>query len=269
MNYKVELVKRVFKKLGREIKGTERKPKTIQLSSDISMHDFEVRKRRAIEFLKSTNTLKFFMKVNVYDPENIKKGRLMLLNVAEDLKEFAKIKVHPGGAKAKTPKNGSGDDSELSKHMSAESLESVAHQQNFVKMSRALINADEGASDDDDDEDPSKQYIYMELESTQGLLADIDIDAMFNSTSVDEFMNQISRRGTFSGTENLPKSKQAEDAFEMITQMVSGKDRAEEEAKTKLKLNFNEEAEQTTSEDTDKLRTTAMTNLRNRRMRLK
>ncbi len=31
------------------------------------------------------------MRVNVYDPENIQKGRLILLNVAEDLKEHAKI----------------------------------------------------------------------------------------------------------------------------------------------------------------------------------
>ena len=47
-------------------------------------------------------------------------------------------------------------------------------------MNRALINADEGDSDTEED-DPSKQYIYMELESTQGALADVDIDAMFNS----------------------------------------------------------------------------------------
>ena len=98
MDYKVELVKRVFKKLGKELKG-DGKPKTIQLSSDISMHDLEFRKKRAIEFLKQSSKLKLFMRVNVYDPENIQKGRLILLNVAEDLKEYAKIKVHPGGAK--------------------------------------------------------------------------------------------------------------------------------------------------------------------------
>ena len=40
------------------------------------------------------------MRVNVYDQENIQKGRLILLNFAEDLKEYAKIKVHPGGAQA-------------------------------------------------------------------------------------------------------------------------------------------------------------------------
>ena len=81
--------------------------------------------------------------------------------------------------------------------MSATELEKQATQQNFIKMNRALINADEGDSDFEED-DPSKQYIYMELESTQGMLADVDIDAMFNSTSVDDFMRLISRRGTFS-----------------------------------------------------------------------
>jgi len=64
------------------------------------MHDLEFRKRRAIEFLKQTSMLKIFMRVNVYDPDSIQKGRLILLNVAEDLKEYSKIKVHPGGAKA-------------------------------------------------------------------------------------------------------------------------------------------------------------------------
>ena len=219
MDYKVELVKRVFKKLGKEIKGAEKKPKTIQLSSDISMHDLEFRKRRAIDFLKSTNTLKFFMRVNVYDPENIQKGRLILLNVAEDLKEHCKIKVHPGGVKQIT-KPMEASDPDFNKHMSATELEKQATQQNFIKMNRALINADEGDSDFEED-DPSKQYIYMELESTQGMLADVDIDAMFNSTSVDDFMRLISRRGTFSDDGgSVTKQKKTQDAMDLISNIV-------------------------------------------------
>lgn len=35
------------------------------------------------------------MRVNIYDEENIQKGRLMLMNIAEDLKEYAKIVVSP------------------------------------------------------------------------------------------------------------------------------------------------------------------------------
>jgi hypothetical protein len=38
------------------------------------------------------------MKVNVYDPENIQKGRLMLLNIADDLKSVSKLKIAPGSA---------------------------------------------------------------------------------------------------------------------------------------------------------------------------
>ena len=57
------------------------------------MHDLENKKRRSIEFLKSIRTLKFFMKVNVYDAENVQKGRLILLNIAEDLREYSKVKV--------------------------------------------------------------------------------------------------------------------------------------------------------------------------------
>jgi hypothetical protein len=35
------------------------------------------------------------MKVNIYDPENVQKGRMMLLNLAEDLKDDCKIMVSP------------------------------------------------------------------------------------------------------------------------------------------------------------------------------
>mmetsp|Transcript_25464 Transcript_25464/g.34013 ORF Transcript_25464/g.34013 Transcript_25464/m.34013 type:complete len:218 (-) Transcript_25464:474-1127(-) len=211
------------------------------MSSDISMHDLEFRKRRAIEFLKQTNILKFFMRVNVYDPENIQKGRLILLNVAEDLKEHCKIKVHPGGMKqmakeAQAAADGSGD---FSKHMSASELEKSANQQNFVKMNRALINADEGDSDVEE-EDPSKQYIYMELESTQGMLADVDVDAMFNSTSVDDFMRQISRRGTFANEKSqAQKQVQKQDAMDLISNIMQGKSTGDERQRVEApKLDF-------------------------------
>ena len=88
-------------------------------------------------------------------------------------------------------------------------------------MNRALINADEGDSDAEED-DPSKQYIYMELESTQGALADVDIDAMFNSSSVEDFMHTLSKRGTFSKEANVPRKKASADAKDMISSIMSG-----------------------------------------------
>lgn len=206
------------------------------------MHDLETRKRRAIDFLKQTSVVRFFMRVNVYDPENIQKGRLILLNVAEDLKEFAKIKVHPGGPKENTKKQES-PDVEISKHMSAAELESQASKANFVKMNRALINADEG-DDDIDDDDQAKQYIYMELESTQGMLADVDFEAMFNSTNVEDFMRSISRRGPQSGEDkSAPKSKTTTDAMDMLSTIMEGKrsDKGDKASGKNLKLEFDDQ----------------------------
>ena len=59
------------------------------------MHDLENKKQKSVEYLKTVQNLKFYMKVNIYDEENVQKGRLMLMNIAEDLKEYAKIKVSP------------------------------------------------------------------------------------------------------------------------------------------------------------------------------
>ena len=47
------------------------------------------------------------MKVNVYDPENVQKGRMLLLNLAEDLKEECKMTVRP--EKKEEKKNAPGE----------------------------------------------------------------------------------------------------------------------------------------------------------------
>jgi len=41
------------------------------VATNISMNDLENKKKRAIELLKKTSRLRFYMKVNVYDKENI------------------------------------------------------------------------------------------------------------------------------------------------------------------------------------------------------
>ena len=98
MNYKLELLKRLFKKLGHNVgdKKVKATHKSVKMSTTISSHDLDNKIRKSVEFLKTNNKLKFFMKVNVQDPENVQKGRLMLLNIAEDLKQYAKMTVSPG-----------------------------------------------------------------------------------------------------------------------------------------------------------------------------
>jgi translation initiation factor IF-3 len=96
MLYKMELLKKLFKKLGKQqTEEKEQKSKTIRLTTNIAINDLENKKRKAVEFLKNTASLKFFMKVNIYDEENVQKGKLMLMNIAEEMKEYAKVKVSP------------------------------------------------------------------------------------------------------------------------------------------------------------------------------
>jgi hypothetical protein len=60
------------------------------------------------------------MKVNIYDQENVQKGRLMLLNIAENLKEYARIKVSP--IEEKSEKSAKGEQ----KPKSVESIKDMA-----------------------------------------------------------------------------------------------------------------------------------------------
>ena len=95
MLYKMDLLKKLFKKLGAQVKEKDNKYKSLRLSTTIGLHDLENKKKKAIEFLKQHSGIKFYMKVNVYDSDNVAKGKLMLNNIAEDLKEYAKVKVAP------------------------------------------------------------------------------------------------------------------------------------------------------------------------------
>ena len=53
MNYKKELLKRLFKKLGKEMEDKDLKHKSIRLATTISYHDLENKKRQAKNLLKT------------------------------------------------------------------------------------------------------------------------------------------------------------------------------------------------------------------------
>lgn len=53
MNYKKELLKRLFKKLGRQVEEKDMKSKQIRLQTTASYHDIENKKRQALSFLKT------------------------------------------------------------------------------------------------------------------------------------------------------------------------------------------------------------------------
>jgi hypothetical protein len=127
------------------------------------------------------------MKVNTFDDANIQKGRLMLLNIAEDLKEYAKVKVSPGNIEAKEP-----EIKNEKKPKTVDEVSKKAKQQMFVnaetiKKTELIDDYDKEFYEQTEDR---AQYLYMELESTAAF-KNVDIDAMLEHTSIEQFMHGL------------------------------------------------------------------------------
>ena len=122
------------------------------------------------------------MKVNVYDPENVQKGTMMLLNIAEDLKGDAKMTVSPQQQEKKIAAPGE------KKPSSIDEIKRAA-ESNKSKRDNLQTKIDE-EHDYDSDMENQPEYLHMELKSTS-TFKDIDIDAMLEHTSFDEFMQGL------------------------------------------------------------------------------
>ena len=160
------------------------KSKTIRLATTISYHDLENKKRQAKTLFKTHQILKFFMKVNVYDPENVQKGRMMLLNLAEDLKEECKMTVSP--EKKEEKKTAPGE----KKPQSVDEIKEAAERSKESRDEFVAIQEAEDDFDYDSDVENQPQYLFMELKSTASF-KDVDIDAMLEHTTFDDFMRGL------------------------------------------------------------------------------
>lgn len=125
------------------------------------------------------------MKVNVYDPENVQKGRMMLLNIAEDLKEDSKITISPVAEEDKKSVAGEKKPKTVAE-MEKAAVASKAKRDEFV----AVQYGDDEDHDYDSDMENRPQYLHMELRSTS-TFKDIDIDSMLEHTSFDDFMQGL------------------------------------------------------------------------------
>lgn len=193
------------------------------------------------------------MKVNVYEDESVQKGKLMLLNLAEDLKEYAKIKVAPGNDK-KQQDSSKGE----KKPESMEELKQMSDKQAFVKLDSNEI--DDADYYDDEDADRAA-YLYMELQSTSSF-RDIDIDEMIKHTTLDDFMQGLYSKQQKEARYSVLENKQSNVMAKLLTgHGLEVEDRSEQV--------FGEEVEEEASNMADELRRNALIALRDRRMRLK
>lgn len=124
---------------------------------------------------------------------------MILMNLAEDLKEYAKIKVSPMADKKTESKPGE------KKPRTFDDIKGRAEEQaEFVRMGKDDEDVDGGEWEQDAGEGPS--YIFMELEST-AQFKDIDIDKMLEHTTLDDFMRGLYMTGMEQG--NTPGAQQS------------------------------------------------------------
>lgn len=227
MNYKRELLKRLFKKLGKEIDDKNLKSKTLSLATTISYHDLENKKRQAMGFLKNHQILKFYMKVNIYDPENIQKGRNMLLNIAEDMKEYCKVIKSPEPEKKEEAESTPGEQKPGVDDFERVAKRSKENRENFVSLEASEVD------DYDNDFENQPQYLYMELKSTSSF-KDIDIDRMLEHTTFDEFMRGLYINRVEQKKHEPAQADQPNDFDQMMKQMVD----FNEEGQQEVQLDF-------------------------------
>ena len=125
------------------------------------------------------------MKVNVYDPENVQKGRMMLLNMAEDLKADCKMTVSPQKDEKKQTTEQAEKKPRTVDEMKEAALKNKENREDFV----SIKHEDEDLEYDSDVEN-QPQYLFMELKST-GTFKDVDIDEMLEHTTFDDFMKGL------------------------------------------------------------------------------
>ena len=126
------------------------------------------------------------MKVNIYDEDNIAKGKLILQNLAEDLKEYSKV----SSTNTKPSKDDGSRKQEVQpqkKPSKIEDIEKMAESQ--ISISDELVQAEESDLEDEDDEN-RPQYLSLELKSTVSF-KEIDIDKMLEHTTLDDFLRGL------------------------------------------------------------------------------
>lgn len=174
------------------------------------------------------------MKVNVYDQENIQKGRMMLLNVAEDLKEDCKMTVSPIKEDGKKQ-----DDVMDDKPQDFDEMKRAAEAQKDQKDNFVNIDVEDVSDNEDGDVEEKAQYLYMELKSTASF-KDVDIDSMLEHTTFDDFMRGLYLNKVASTSKTGPATAGGNPFDQMMKQVMSG----EEEKGADIKLDFQDHEEE-------------------------
>jgi len=105
MKYKVELVKRLMKKLGKTVESEKKENiKYMTLSQKISENDFYSKQTKIKELLAHFSYIRVVVPCDINNTEEVLKATSLLNTLSNDLSEFCKIKAGPIRQKQKKQK---------------------------------------------------------------------------------------------------------------------------------------------------------------------
>ena len=167
----------------------------------------------------------------------------MLMNIAEDLKEYAKIKVSPmqeaaeGGATEKVAAEAKG----AKKSTNMDDIKKQADSSRSKK-GEVLTTEDKPIDDEGEFLDGLQNYIYMELQSTVAF-KQIDIDQMLQHTTLDDFLRGLDVKAVDSG----PSAGKLSHHDKLMAQLMGTVDEGygdDRETKRGPSLMFDEQAQE-------------------------
>ena len=167
----------------------------------------------------------------------------MLMNIAEDLKEYAKIKVSPmqeaaeGGATEKVATEAKG----AKKSTNMDDIKKQADSSRSKK-GEVLTTEDKPIDDEGEFLDGLQNYIYMELQSTVAF-KQIDIDQMLQHTTLDDFLRGLYVKAVDSG----PSAGKLSHHDKLMAQLMGTVDEGygdDRETKRGPSLMFDEQAQE-------------------------
>ena len=195
----------------------------------------------------------------------------MLMNIAEDLKEYGKIKVSP---MEETPQQAQALGKQAAPEKKPSPSEDLKKKADSSRQRKGEIHN----VDDDDEEmgiEAMANYVYMELQSTVAF-KEIDIDQMLQHTTLDDFLRGLYVKAVDGGSNSAGKPMSHHD--KLLNQLMNTRDeRDEDETATKKgpALEFDDIGSSGLQDKSiemfrgENLKQAALQNLRDRRQRQK
>lgn len=190
MKYKAELIKRLLKKvgknIGRELSGSKEslKSKLFSFSLKMDKKDFDSKVDKLRQLLLENNIVKLVIPCDLKRIDETTKAISILKNIADEVTEMGKIKAGPLKQQKKREK------SDLRDPTLNDSTDEILHHDSVIK---DAIDASTGIYLENEKDLELVDYIYLELESLVIDTSGVDYEKLLDSNNIENIVRGITQ----------------------------------------------------------------------------